>query len=687
MRYLLSLLLAVVLAACGGEALVGAEGELTVQPERLDFGPAWIGHPASLDLVLSNGSRATVRLELTSDAPFSVEPAALALSGGQTTRVRVRFDPQEERAYEGELRLSDGRSLPLTGEGRTPPECPASGPCRTVTFDPAVGCVEDRAADGTSCGDACFGGQCLAGECIGGQVDCDDGNRCTIDACDPATGCVHYDDSSSCEDDPDPCRAPICDPETGCGFAPAPDGTICGPINCTTTWACHLGTCTRFTTPEGGACGTGSPCQELGHCVEGACIQDPPSPLVPTWTRFAAAGSTLIWDGVTDGVGHVYWAECTFTSCDLVSLTSRGQERYRRTLFVEDVGRAPTGSLALAGDRIFSTLRPDAVEAWSSAVAEPIWRTDLLALVGEGLPAAEGERRWVDEAAPPVVADDVVLVAVEGFLQREGSGVEGWGGWVIALSRDTGAVRWIWEANGRIEGFVGDEGGSVFFTVRSHDAAPTDGGMLVSLGTTGMERWRVGTPYQAPLATMGGRLLQASGDLRLTEDGTVQARLPLLVPTHPRRSPVIGGRTLYAFAVSTTPCGAGTCPTWEPHLFRFDRETGDELWRLQIQSGTVSEPILTSELTLLVAFPPSPATGRQTSVLTEFAPDRSQTFICPLPAGGRYDGAAALLMGQWITADTANGAVMAFDVEKRVPAPAGWVTSGGTLQRAARPSW
>jgi len=52
---------------------------------------------------------------------------------------------------------------------------------------------------------------CVAGVCVAGTPpDCDDGNLCTEDACDPQTGgCVNepvdYDDG-------DPCTADSCDP-------------------------------------------------------------------------------------------------------------------------------------------------------------------------------------------------------------------------------------------------------------------------------------------------------------------------------------------------------------------------------------------------------------------------------------------------------------------------------------------
>ena len=74
------------------------------------------------------------------------------------------------------------------------------------------------------------GGKDRKPACVPG--DCDDGDPCTIDECDPATGCFHIPDaddpvcygpeSGSCEsdadcDDNDPCTEDYCDPATGCG--------------------------------------------------------------------------------------------------------------------------------------------------------------------------------------------------------------------------------------------------------------------------------------------------------------------------------------------------------------------------------------------------------------------------------------------------------------------------------------
>jgi hypothetical protein len=41
----------------------------------------------------------------------------------------------------------------------------------------------------------CAGGHCQSGT----PTDCDDGNTCTTDSCDRATGCVHTDTTAACD--------------------------------------------------------------------------------------------------------------------------------------------------------------------------------------------------------------------------------------------------------------------------------------------------------------------------------------------------------------------------------------------------------------------------------------------------------------------------------------------------------
>jgi hypothetical protein len=85
--------------------------------------------------------------------------------------------------------------------------------------------------------DACIAGRhCVAGTCtLGTRKSCDDGNACTVDVCDEATGCAHVPLGGCCTTDADcPAAVDPCAPET-CGVdhicEPRPrtglDGLVC----------------------------------------------------------------------------------------------------------------------------------------------------------------------------------------------------------------------------------------------------------------------------------------------------------------------------------------------------------------------------------------------------------------------------------------------------------------------------
>ena len=162
-----------------------------------------------------------------------------------------------------------------------PVACPSLGPCVANTCEPATGnCVPSNTTsacdDGDPCtqGDTCKGGSCasgvpnpcpsgskcatgscdaLTGNCTFKTVTCDDGNLCTIDACDPVAGCVFSpkpcDDANACTkdacdistgacnytpfgcDDNNFCTADSCNPATGCVYTAIAEGTVCSTNN------------------------------------------------------------------------------------------------------------------------------------------------------------------------------------------------------------------------------------------------------------------------------------------------------------------------------------------------------------------------------------------------------------------------------------------------------------------------
>ncbi|MCB9788055.1 MAG: hypothetical protein H6744_15335 [Deltaproteobacteria bacterium] len=217
--------------------------------------------------------------------------------------------------------------------------------CLAAECQPATGqCVLTPRNDGVSCGSEAnpcvVDGTCNVGVCEGPARDCDDGNPCTLDTCDPelAPGqvCVHSPTGGSCNDD-DPCTvndlcdgggcvgqpkactdqndctADSCDPETGqclhenitgscddgvpctvedtCQVVmlrgspdPVPSG-VCGgkPFDCDDDNVCTSDACVNAAgkalcqhLPQPGPCDDGDACSDSDFCLGGSCAAGTP---------------------------------------------------------------------------------------------------------------------------------------------------------------------------------------------------------------------------------------------------------------------------------------------------------------------------------------------------------------------------------------------------------------------------
>ncbi len=198
----------------------------------------------------------------------------------------------------------------------TPPTVDDGNPCTVDSCDPATGVIHTPAAAGTSCpdGDLCNGDETCngSGTCVAGTpLVVDDGNPCTADSCDPATGVVNTplaagascadgdlcngdetcNGSGSCTsgtplpvDDGNPCTSDACDPVAGTTHTPVATGTSCADGNlCNGQETCDAsGTCAPGTPP---VLDDGNP------CTADAC--DPVSGV----THTAVAAGTSCADG------------------------------------------------------------------------------------------------------------------------------------------------------------------------------------------------------------------------------------------------------------------------------------------------------------------------------------------------------------------------------------------------------
>ncbi len=174
-----------------------------------------------------------------------------------------------------------------------PRNCDDGEVCTSDSCDPASGCVNTHLLDGSNCsdGDTCNGIEtCRSGTCASGtQLTCDDSNSCTTDSCDPSTGCHNVGlpgccsidadcaDSSACTinercvngsctsdplpcDDGEVCTSDSCNPASGCVNTPVPNGQACGDADvCNGIETCQNGDCQLGTLL---ACNDGNPCTD-----------------------------------------------------------------------------------------------------------------------------------------------------------------------------------------------------------------------------------------------------------------------------------------------------------------------------------------------------------------------------------------------------------------------------------------
>jgi hypothetical protein len=130
----------------------------------------------------------------------------------------------------------------------SPVDCEDGDLCTKNTCSLADGsCLEEAQPDGTACDDGSFCTEldsCGGGACLAGAVaTCDDALACTIDACDPATGCAYTTDDSAC-DDSNPCTIDQCVAGQGCVYTAVSDFTSCDDgTSGTTPDVCFSGLC------------------------------------------------------------------------------------------------------------------------------------------------------------------------------------------------------------------------------------------------------------------------------------------------------------------------------------------------------------------------------------------------------------------------------------------------------------
>ncbi len=136
--------------------------------------------------------------------------------------------------------------------------CDDGDACTNDVCDPSLGCQHTPIT--CNDGDACTTDTCIpATGCVyTPNAPCNDGDACTTDTCNPATGCV-YTPNPPCNDN-DACTTDTCNPATGCVYTPNPP--------CNDNNACTADTCD----PAIGCVYTAlPPCDDSNACTTDTC--------------------------------------------------------------------------------------------------------------------------------------------------------------------------------------------------------------------------------------------------------------------------------------------------------------------------------------------------------------------------------------------------------------------------------
>ncbi len=277
------------LAGCRESELESSMGPLHLNPSIVNFGSVYVGSMGAAQLTVMNDGASTQPLVWNvPGAPFQMidMPSEVFTGSAPITVLAMPTHPGEFSAILSFDSNGVHHESELTGIATPAPACVPSSDCVESTFDPASGnCVETSLPDGITCGgtSVCLtGGACQAGRCVGTPKSCDDSNACTVDVCNPTTGCEHL-PAPPCPGDGS-CMNGVCDPLSGCGFAPAVDGTTCGPVQtCDAAQVCIAGACVMRDPPDGYICAEASPCQGEGRCVGSLCERGAAVPLMSSW--------------------------------------------------------------------------------------------------------------------------------------------------------------------------------------------------------------------------------------------------------------------------------------------------------------------------------------------------------------------------------------------------------------------
>ncbi len=157
-------------------------------------------------------------------------------------------------------------------KGSGAPNCNDNEECTTDSCDKTLGCQHKPIAENTACddGNICStGDRCVTGKCVAtGGLSCDDKNPCTKDAC----------SANICGPTPEPngtaCVFDRCHINSECQGGACTQGTLinCDDGNPCTTDSCDAATGCKYVNVEGTSCSDGDLCTVEDKCSAGKCV-------------------------------------------------------------------------------------------------------------------------------------------------------------------------------------------------------------------------------------------------------------------------------------------------------------------------------------------------------------------------------------------------------------------------------
>lgn len=156
-------------------------------------------------------------------------------------------------------------------------DCNDENPCTIDSCNPVSGCAHDAGNAGGTCSDdnvCTFSDGCKDGKCVGVTGKCDDGNNCTDDSCDAITGCKFVGNTKPCSDgtactEKEACSGGKC---TGGVSVVCDDGNICSDNTCNPDTGCVF-ISNNVTCTDGNACTDVDTCNK-GNCIAGKSCSD-----------------------------------------------------------------------------------------------------------------------------------------------------------------------------------------------------------------------------------------------------------------------------------------------------------------------------------------------------------------------------------------------------------------------------